>query len=183
MMVYDTPRTVEEILSMLAAAPPRLAALSEGLLPAQLLTPPEPGESPPGIPLAAPLAQPATQSLLYWARGAVVRACADMWGQCIAVILSQDRPTIKAVNPTTWIEQTNYRELEFRPSLQAYTTQRAELLAVLKPLARDAWSRTATVTGAGKPLQRSVYTYAQWLANHERTHLKQIERTVTAIRR
>jgi hypothetical protein len=164
-MVYDTPRTVEEILSLLAAAPPRLAILTEGLLPAQLLALPEPGE---------------------WSARDVLahlRACADMWGQCIGVILNEDRPTIKAINPTTWIEQTDYRELEFRPSLQVYTTQRAELLAVLTPLTPEAWSRTATVTGAGKPLQRSVYTYALWLANHERTHFKQIERTVTTLRR
>ena len=28
----------------------------------------------------------------------------------------------------------------------------------------------------GKPLERTVHTYAQRLARHERTHLKQIER-------
>jgi hypothetical protein len=28
------------------------------------------------------------------------------------------------------------------------------------------------VTGAGKPRLRTVYTYAQWLANHERSHFK-----------
>ena len=149
---------------MLAAAPPRLADITEGLPPAQLLAPPEPGE---------------------WSARDVLahmRACADMWGQCIAEILSKDRPTIKAINPTTWIKKTNYREQEFRPSLQAFTSQRAELLAVLKPLAPEAWSRMATVTGAGKPRERTVYTYAQWLANHERSHIKQVERIVLAMR-
>jgi len=74
-----------------------------------------------------------------------------MWGKYIVEILSEDRPTIKAVNPTSWIKKTDYREQEFKPSLQAFTTQRAGLLAVLKPLAPDAWLRMATVTGAGKP--------------------------------
>ena len=159
-IVYDTPLTIAQILSLLAAAPARLAALTEGLSPAQLLAPPEPGE---------------------WSARDVLahlRACADMWGKYIALILCEDRPTFKAVNPTTWIKQTNYRELEFQPSFQAFTTQRAELLAVLKPLAAEAWSRSATVTGAGKPRERTVYTYAQWLANHEQTHLRQIERLV-----
>ena len=110
-----------------------------------------------------------------------LRACADMWGKCIAVILSEDRPTIKAVNPTTWIKKTNYCEQEFKPSLQAFTAQRAELLAMLKPLAPEAWSRMATVTGAGKPRERTVHTYAQWLANHERSHIKQIERIVNTL--
>ena len=156
--MYDTSRTTEQILTMLAATPSRLAGLTESLLPAQLLAPPEPGE---------------------WSARDVLahlRACGDMWGKCIAEILSKDRPTIKAVNPTTWIKKTNYREQEFQPSLQAFTAQRAELLAVLKPLAPEDWSRMATVTGAGKPRERTVHTYAQWLANHERPHIKQIER-------
>ena len=149
---------------MLASTPSRLADLTQGLLPAQLLTPPEPGE---------------------WSARDVLahlRACADMWGKYIVVILSEDKPTIKAVNPTTWIKKTDYREQEFQSSLQAFTAQRAELLAVLKPLAPKSWSRIATVTGAGKPRERSVYTYAQWLANHERPHIKQIARIVNTIR-
>lgn len=164
MILYDRSLTIEQNLTMLAAAPSRLADLTEGLSPAQLLTPLEPGE---------------------WSARDVLahlRACADMWGKCIAAILSEDRPTIKAVNPTTWIKKTNYREQEFQPSLQAFAAQRAELLAVLKPLAPEAWSRTATVTGVGKPRERTVSTYAQWLANHERPHIKQIERIVNPLR-
>ena len=163
--MYDSPLTIEQILTMLAAAPARLADLADGLPPAQLLAPPEPGE---------------------WSARDVLahlRACADMWGKYIAVILSEDRPTFKAVNPTTWIKQTDYHEQEFRPSLQAFAVQRAELLAVLRPLAPEAWSRTATAMTAGRPRQRTVYTYAQWLANHERPHIKQIERIVDTLRR
>ena len=163
MVVYDSPLTIEQTLTMLAATPSRLADLADGLPPAQLLAPPEPGE---------------------WSARDVLahmRACSDMWGKYIAVILSEDRPTFKAVNPTTWIKKTDYREQGFRPSLQAFTAQRAGLLAVLEPLAPEAWSRMATVTGAGKPRERTVYTYAQWLANHERSHVKQIERIVNTL--
>lgn len=42
--MYDRPLTIEQNLAMLAATPSRIADLTEGLLPAQLLTPPEPGE-------------------------------------------------------------------------------------------------------------------------------------------
>jgi hypothetical protein len=37
------------------------------------------------------------------------------------------------------------------------------------------------VRGAGKPRERNVYTYAQWLANHEQPHIRQIERLVKAM--
>jgi hypothetical protein len=42
--VYDTPLTIEQILTILAATPPRLAKITKDLSPAQLVTPPEPGE-------------------------------------------------------------------------------------------------------------------------------------------
>jgi hypothetical protein len=38
------------------------------------------------------------------------------------------------------------------------------------------WARWATVTGAGKTLQRSVLFYAEWLATHERSHVEHFER-------
>ena len=70
-----------------------------------------------------------------------------MWGQCIVTIIAEDRPTIRAINPTTWIKSTNYPELEFATSLRAFITQRAELMALLDPLPTAGWSRRATVTG------------------------------------
>jgi hypothetical protein len=164
MRVYDRPLTIVQNLTMLAATPARIAELAEGLSPALLLTPPEPG------------AWSARDVLAH------LRACADMWGKYIGMILSEDRPTFRAINPTTWIKQTNYHEQAFQPSLQALTAQRAELLALLQPLAPEAWSRKALVTGAGKPRERTVQMYAQWLANHEQSHLRQIERIVSTLR-
>jgi hypothetical protein len=158
--VYDTPLTIEQALTALAETPPRLTALTAGLVPAQLQTRPSPAE---------------------WSLNDILahlRTCADMWGGYIRTILAEDRPTIRAMNPTTWIKQTDYPELEFRRSLRAFTRQRADLLDVLPP---QAWSRSATVTGAGKARQRTVMTYAQWLANHERSHLRHIDRLVTAL--
>jgi len=157
--------TVEQILTMLAAAPLRLTELTADLPPAQLHTPPAPDE---------------------WSANEVLahmRSCADVWGDCMATILTQDKPTIRAVNPTTWIKKTDYPGQDFHASLQAFTTQRTELLALLEPLAPEQWSRGATVTGAGKPLQRTVFSYAQWLATHERPHLKQIARIVNMIQK
>jgi hypothetical protein len=152
------------VLSQLAAAPPRIAALTAGLSPSQLRTAP---------------------SHDAWSANDVLahlRSCADVWGSCIAAILAEDRPTFRAVNPTTWIKQTDYPSLEFQPSFHAFTAQRADLLAVLEPLPPEAWSRGATVTGAGRPRERTVLSYAQWLANHERSHFRQIEHIANAVR-
>lgn len=152
------PLTIEQVLTLLAAGPPRIAAATAGLAPARLHAPPNPEE---------------------WSANDVLahlRACADVWGGCIAMMLAQDRPTLRAVNPRTWINRTDYLEQEFQSSLHAFAKQRSDLLAVLEPLPSEAWSRAATVTGAGKTLERTVLFYARWMAEHERPHVKQIER-------
>ncbi len=156
--MYDTPLTIEEVLTQLAEQPKAIAALTERLPRARLHRSPSRGE---------------------WSLNEVLahlRSCGDMWGRYIATIVAEDRPTIRAMNPTTWIKSTNYPDLEFVPSLRAFAKQRAELLALLQSLPKAGWSRTATVTGAGKPRERTVMEYARWLANHERSHLKQITR-------
>lgn len=158
--------TIEQVLTLLtllAEAPPEIAALTAGLSPAQLRTSPAPGE------------WSATGVLAH------LRACADVWGDCIATIIAGDRPTLRAVNPRTWMQRTDYPDLAFQPSFDAFATQRAALLATLNDLPADDWSRAATVTGAGRPLERTVHSYARWLATHERTHLRQIQRTVDAV--
>jgi hypothetical protein len=162
--MYDTPHAIDTLLAMLAAGPARLAEFTAGLSPAQLVASPVPGE---------------------WSARDVLahlRACGDVWGRCIVVILNEDRPTIRAMNPRTWIAQTDYLELPFDVSLQALAAQRAELVALLEPLPDAAWSRAATVTGAGRPLEKTLYSYASGLAIHERPHLKQIQRIAAALR-
>lgn len=156
--------TIEQVLTLLAETPPRLAALTAGLSPAQLHTAPNHD------------AWSANDVLAH------LRACADVWGGCVLTLIAEETPTLRAVNPLTWIKQTGYLDLEFRPSLRSFTTQRADLLAVLEPLPREAWSRAATVTGAGKVLERTVLFYAQWMAGHERSHVKQVGRIVNEMR-
>lgn len=162
--VYDRPLTIDQVLTQLKEQPEAIAALTAGLPRVQLHRPPSLGE---------------------WSVNDVLahlRSCADMWGKYIAMLIAEDRPTIRAMNPTTWIKSANYPELEFAPSFGAFAKQRAELLALLRPLPKAAWSRGATVTGAGRPRERTVLEYARWLANHERSHVRHIARIVSGVR-
>lgn len=158
------PHTSEQILTILAEAPGRIAASTAGVASARLRAAPAPGEWSP------------TEVLAH------LRACADVWGTGIARMLAEDLPTIRAVSPRTWVHGTDYPELEYAPSLRAYTEQRAALLAVLEPLPPEGWSRAATVAGAGRPFRHTVLSYAERLATHERPHVQQIARTVEAFR-
>jgi DinB family protein len=154
---------VEQILTILSETPRRIARLTADLAPAQLRSVPEHGE---------------------WSAHEVLahlRACADVWGDCMVAMIDQDAPTLRAINPRSWIEKTDYLEQEFQPSLRAFAKQRKDLLKVLKPLTTKAWSRSAIVTGAGTPLERTVLYYGRWLAGHERRHVKQIESIVNTM--
>lgn len=159
-----SPMPPEQIVTMLKQAPARIAEDTAGLAPARLRTVPNFGE------------WSAVDVLAH------LRSCADVWGKCIQTILTEDGPTIRAMDPRTWAEQTDYRTLAFAPSLQAYTRQRARLVKTLQGLSPKDWARSATVTGAGKPLVRTAHFYAQWMAGHERAHLKQIARIAKALR-
>jgi hypothetical protein len=161
--VPGSPLPIEQVLILLAEAPRRIAAVTGGLTSDQLHAAPNRDE---------------------WSANDVLahlRACADVWGNYMLAMLAEDAPTLRGVNPRVWIRKTDYLELEFRASLRAFARQRADLLAVLELLPPEGWSRVAMVIGAGRPFERTVLYYAQWLARHERPHVKQIERIVNAM--
>lgn len=157
------PIPIEDILTILDRTPRRIAELTSDLTPEQARTRPEPDA---------------------WSVNDVLahlRACADQWGGSIGAILAAENPTLRAINPRSWIKRTGYPDLAFAPSLRAFAAQRDDLLTMLKRLSPADWSRSAT--GAGAPLQRSVLDYAERLARHERPHVGQIEAIVAALRR
>ncbi len=68
-------------------------------------------------------------------------------------------------------KKTDYLEWEFGPALDAFEKQRAELLAVLRPLPTGCMGADATVTeSVGKTYKRSARFYGDWMAGHERAH-------------
>jgi len=155
----------ENILSLLSAGPERIAVLMTGLSEVKLHLAPAKGE------------WSAIEVLAH------LRSCADVWGGCIAEILATDHPTLRAVNPVTWARRTGYHSLDFGLSLQVYSEQRVHLVELLHRLNEADWLRSATVVGAGKPLERDVHFYAQWLAKHERSHYKQFRQIANFVRK
>jgi len=155
--------STEEIVAILEQTPHRLRELTDGVSRSQL-----------HVSVAGEWA--VIEILAH------LRACADKWGEAIEIIATTDHPTIRAVNPTTWIKSTDYTELEFGGSLRAFAKQRARLLGLLAELPPSAWSRTATVVGAGTPLELSVHTYANRMARHERSHWRQVAKAVATLR-
>ena len=149
--------TVDEIMAILPVTTGRIAAVTASLSPALLRASPE------------PTAWSINDILAH------LRACHDVLGGKMLRILEEDRPTWWAMNPRSWMRQTDYPDWEFGAAFAAFAQQRAEVLAVLEPLEPAAWSRTARVTGLpGGMTELDVRYYGSWMAGHERQHLDQI---------
>ena len=158
-----TSTEIEQVLTLLAETPSRIASLTNGLALARLHAKPD---------------------QVTWSANDILahlRACADVWGKSILAMIAQDNPTLRHVSPRTWLRKTDYPEQEFQISLQAFAKQRKALLAILEPLAREGWSRAATVTGTVNGREQTVLMYAQRIAAHETQHLEQLESIVNAI--
>ena len=152
--------TADEALALLGENAARLAALTGGLPSEGLHRSPHPDEWSPNDVLAH------------------IRACCDIWGGNIARILAEEHPTFPGLNPRTWMKRTDYPRWQFEEASRAFAAQREALLITLIALALDGWERTATVTSYGQANERTLLSYASQLATHERTHMRQIERTL-----
>ena len=157
------PMAPEAILVVLAENPDRLAAATAGATPERLREATE----------AEPWS--ATDVLAH------IRSCCDVWGGYVDRMLTEEMPSIKAISPRRWIDRTAYRDLAFGDSLRAWTAQRTDLLAVLRPLSEADWQRGATVTGERRVREPSVQSYTEILARHERQHVDQIQQILRAI--
>ena len=157
--------SVAEIMAILPATVPRLAELTDGLSEARLHAPPEHGS---------------------WSVNDVLahlRACNDVLGGAARRIVAEDHPSWRAMSPRTWQRRSGYHEWTFGRAFDAFAEGRAELLAVLVPMAEDTWERTAAVTvPPGQVHERSVRYYGDWLADHERTHLRSLPAIIERIR-
>jgi hypothetical protein len=148
----------DEIVRLLAGGPDRVYATTKRHADDELAQRPAPDEWSPNEILAH------------------LRCCQDVWGDDRVVrMLTEDHPTIRAVNPRTWLAQTDYPQLPFHESLEAFTSQRGRFVTILSDLSPEQWTRSGTFTGGGRPREYSVHTEADALARHERSHIKQIE--------
>ena len=161
--MQDRSDEIDNLLTLLQETPRRLVAMASGLENARL---------------QAKLDQDtwSVNDIL-----AHLRACADVWGKSIHVMIAQNHPTLRYVSPRTWMRKTDYHAQEFHASLQAFTKQRQALLYALHALATEDWSRGATFTGTVKGREQTVFSYAQRIVDHETAHLDQIESVLKAL--
>ena len=153
---------IGDLLRFLADTPGRLEAASRGLDDQRLRR--RPTRS----------AWSATEILAH------LRACADVWGSSIQSMIERDHPTLRYVSPRTWTRKTGYTSQPFSESLQAFTTQRANLMRALSALAPADWARGATFTGTAHRREQTILDSVRRIAAHELEHCEHVQATLQA---
>jgi uncharacterized damage-inducible protein DinB len=144
---------IEQFLELLRQAPQRIAAATDGVAKSRLYL--RTDEEPWSV-----------SDIL-----AHLRASTDVRERFMQSMLTQENPTLRYISPRTYIQKTNYLELAFPESFQAFKKQRNVLLKTLKDLSLQEWSRSATI----KDRPETVFSYALYLTQHETAHCEQIE--------
>ena len=157
-MAEPKPRlSGDEVLAILETGPARIEAATSGVRAARLLEPLEAGG---------------------WSPRDIVghlRACNRTWGGYIARILDEEHASFRAESPRSTIHRTDFLRVGFAESLGGFARERAALLPRLRD--RDALARTGTVRAPGAGAgERSAFYYAHRMAEHEREHVRHIER-------
>ena len=104
-----------------------------------------------------------------------LRTAQEVLGGNMLRIVREDHPAWKGA--PGWRKQAGYLTWKFEPAFDAFRAQRTELLEALEPLPLEGWERTATVSvPPKKTYEYSTLYYGDWIARHERSHLKHMAR-------
>lgn len=149
---------IEKALSLLAATPVQLAALTARLTESRLRAAPD-GKS--------------------WSAAEILahlRACSDLWTHSIYAMLAEQDPVLPDINERKWAGAARYLESPFADSLQIFAMQRTELLRVLHGLEPGDWERPAEIFGR----RHAVFSQARRMAIHEDEHCVQLKALLPA---
>jgi|SRR5579859_2163445 len=146
--------SIEEIVTLLAAVPQRIAQMIQHSSTAELDQ-----SGAPGIWSAA--------NIIAHLRASDAITCPRIYA-----ILVRDNPTLLAFDDRRWAALTGIASLDPHTSLTTWTLQRAELVTTLQHCTAADWQRIGTheITGP-----QSLETLVRGLIGHELEHCAQIE--------
>ena len=143
-----------DFLAMQAAAPETLAALVEGLTPAQLARRPAPDK---------------------WSIQELVAHLAEdelVGGYRLRMVLSSPGTALQAFDQDVWARTGRYSERDVRSSLELFRVLRRANLELLRSLSAEEWDMYGVHAERGV---ESVRDMAMHFAGHDINHFKQIE--------
>lgn len=146
--------SIAELTTALAATPPRIAQLADGLDPAALRTRPREGE---------------------WCLTEVIAHLCDLDRMLflprLRRIAAEERPAFEAFDPQAWERERDHRARDLAADLAGFAEARAETIAFLQRLPAGAAERLG-VSGHFGPM--TLAQYATHVLDHDLEHLGQM---------
>lgn len=102
-----------------------------------------------------------------------IRACADVWGYTIYVMLMEDAPVMVHIHPRDWMKMQGYAKQSFQENFEAFVVIRKQLLHQLTALKFEDFARTCTFSNRANTFD--IFMQTERMANHELGHCTQIE--------
>jgi hypothetical protein len=158
--IRPTPVEIERHLNALQATPGHLLRLANGSSEEGLTLSPRRG------------VWSAIQILAH------LRACSDVWTYSIYAMLTEDTPILPILDERKWAKAVGYVRHDFHRSLEAFSFDRAELIATLTALPEPEWNRSAEIGGRS----HTVFSQCRRMALHELEHLDQIAEVLSGAR-
>jgi hypothetical protein len=106
-----------------------------------------------------------------------LRACAEVWGDSVLMMLALDQPVLPEIHPNDWWRVGSYEAMTFAASLRLFSLNRKAFLLVLRSLPQEAWQRSALIKGR----EHTVYSQVRRTALHEEHHWPQIEAKIKVL--
>lgn len=110
-----------------------------------------------------------------------LRACDDLWSANITFLISGTPDRLRTTDPRDYLPTTGYASATFRAHLTTLTRSREQLMDQLEALPDERWLDAVPVPTWGQIYQRHVLYYADRLARHERTHIRQLTRQIRSL--
>ena len=153
-------RTVESVLSLLAAGPASLAGLCAGLESSAWTREPTPDD---------------------WALTEIMCHLRDTEREIhqlqVKLLTEQDEPFIPRPDTAVWASQRDYLHEDGPSALVEFTKARIETLAILKSVKADDWTRKARHAIFGPT---NFFEIVGFMADHDRMHVQQAWKTIHA---
>ena len=143
-----------QILSRLAAAPPRLSKLLRSFSPEAVRRSPRPGKWS-AIEIACHL-----------------RDIDRIYAERVTKVAFSDRPSFWMMDNARVAEKLRYRDADPTAVLKEHRRRREDLLTLLRALPQSGWQRTGLHPKRG---ELTLENLASVIAEHDENHLKQIE--------
>ena len=107
-----------------------------------------------------------------------IRATADVYGEHIARILTEEEPRWRHKSPRARMKKSRYDAIPFAESFGAFETQRTELLALLRTAPPGAWGRAAIVKVEKRDWRLTLHERVRGFFQHEAVHCAEMEALV-----